>query len=1298
MTKVGVDVGGDENGTGSLGALGRFKGTLTSKWAGRDGRRVFAVLPRQRWLALAVSAALIPAVGGLIAVRSAAAAADDPCNPVVNAIVCENSKPGTPAAQWDIDGAGDDSIQGYGADISVNLGGRIDFKVKSDANAYTVDIYRLGYYGGDGARKITSVTPDIAVSKANVAVTCATDPDTAIYDCGAWGVSASWTVPATEVSGVYIAKLTRTDTGGASQIPFIVRNDASTSDILYQTSDATWQAYNLYGGADFYEGGDNGRAYKISYNRPFATRGANSGRDYLFSTEYPMLKFLERNGYDLSYTTDIDSARRGQLIKNHKVFMTNGHDEYVSAAQRANIESARDAGVHMAFFAGNDMYWHTRWEPSTAGPDTDYRTLVCYKETWSDTDQLDPTAEWGGTWRDPRFSPPSTGGDEPENALVGTMYMSNSTDLPMTVQAAQGKYRLWRNTTVADLTSGMATLAPHTIGYESNEDVDNGFRPAGLIRVATTTGPTPEYLQDFGKDVLPGTTSHSMTLYRAASGALVFSSGTIQWAWGVDTYHDGAVSPADIRMQQATVNLFGDMNVRADTLMSGLVAATPSTDTTAPVVTITSPSATTTVANGAKVTLSGTATDAGGRVAGVEVSTDAGATWHPATGTGSWSYTFYTSGVSAQVVRVRAIDDSVNLGDPATRMFGLTGKNTLFGERVPGSTSTDDPTPLELGVKFVPGTDGFVSAIRFYKGSGNTGTHVGTLWTAGGTRLAYGTFTDESASGWQTLKLTKPVAVTGGTTYVASYYAPVGHYAADAKAFSMTDWNAAPLTAPRSAAAGGNGVFGYGAGFPDRTYGDTNYYVDVQFVSSDNAPPTAVSTTPLDNASGEPTSVHPSVVFTKAIDPSTITFTVHTAGGDAVTGSVAYNATTKTATFTPSAMLTGSTTYAARVTATDTTGTATDDPIEWTFTTDVGTSVKKLFATDAEPAVASGDDASPVEVGLKFVPQTTGKIVGLRYYQGAGNTGSHVGTLWSATGSILQQVTFGPGSGNGWQTASFDNPVAVQAGVTYVISYFAPNGGYAYTSNYFTSAVSNGPLTAPAGDNGVYHYGATGFPTQSYHSANYWVDPLFLPDTTTPPPTTAPTTTPTTSPTTVSPTVTPSATVSPTPTPTATGTPPVAPEGVNVFDATATPANANWNDNDALNVGMKFVPDVDGTVTGVRFYKGPANTGTHIGSLWTGAGAPLASATFEAESASGWQTVRFSTPVPVTAGATYVVSYHMEAGQYAVTANGFQAAGVAAPPLRVPQGGGMYTYGGNGFPGSAINHNFWVDVFFTPAQ
>src|SRR6185436_14763537 len=104
---------------------------------------------------------------------------------------------------------------------------------------------------------------------------------------------------------------------------------------------------------------------------------------YLYSNEYPMIRFLERNGYDVSYTTDVDSDRRGALIRNHKVFLSVGHDEYWSQAQRSNVEAARDAGVNLAFFTGNEVYWRTRWETSVGGTGTPYRTLVCYKETWA---------------------------------------------------------------------------------------------------------------------------------------------------------------------------------------------------------------------------------------------------------------------------------------------------------------------------------------------------------------------------------------------------------------------------------------------------------------------------------------------------------------------------------------------------------------------------------------------------------------------------------------------------------------------------------------------------------------------------------------------------------------------------------------------------------------------------------------------------------------------------------------------------------------------------------------------------
>ena len=126
------------------------------------------------------------------------------------------------------------------------------------------------------------------------------------------------------------------DNGGASHIFFIVRNDASHSDILFQTSDTTWQAYNDYGGNNLYTGSPVGRAYKVSYNRPFHTR-VFEAESWVFNAEYPMVRWLEANGYDVSYFTGVDTERNAALIRNHKVWMSNGHDEYWSAGQRASV-------------------------------------------------------------------------------------------------------------------------------------------------------------------------------------------------------------------------------------------------------------------------------------------------------------------------------------------------------------------------------------------------------------------------------------------------------------------------------------------------------------------------------------------------------------------------------------------------------------------------------------------------------------------------------------------------------------------------------------------------------------------------------------------------------------------------------------------------------------------------------------------------------------------------------------------------------------------------------------------------
>jgi len=343
-------------------------------------------------------------------------------------------------SDWEITGVGDDSIQGFATKMSVNVGQSISFKVDTSA-PYHIDILRLGYYDGDGARKIASNLTPTARNQPS----CLTVQATGLIDCGNWAVSASWTVPSTAVSGVYIAHLVRNDNGLDSQIPFVVRDDSSHSDVVVQTSDATWQAYNNYGGNSLYRctvqcpAGDPQAykaAYAVSYNRPWdGSFAVDGGHSYLWYAEYQMIRFLEENGYNVSYTSQADLDQNPALLQNHKLFVSSGHDEYWSGAERTAVQSARDAGVNLAFFSGNEVFWKTRWTNSSDGSNTPYRTLVSYKETHFDApvDPQDPTT-WTGTWVDPRFSPPADGG-RPSNALTGQLFEVNSGTSDITVPA-----------------------------------------------------------------------------------------------------------------------------------------------------------------------------------------------------------------------------------------------------------------------------------------------------------------------------------------------------------------------------------------------------------------------------------------------------------------------------------------------------------------------------------------------------------------------------------------------------------------------------------------------------------------------------------------------------------------------------------------------------------------------------------------------------------------------------------------------------------------------------------------------
>ncbi|MDA9526881.1 hypothetical protein ACM42_00150 [Bradyrhizobium sp. CCBAU 25338] len=1383
-------------------------------------------------------------------------------------MVLENQKPGNPQSEWDIEGAGSSNIEGFATDISVNRGNRVDFKINTDSSDYRIDIYRLGYYGGMGARKVGTIQ-HTGVQNQPAPMR---DETTGLVDAGNWSVSASWDIPADAVSGVYIAKLVRQDgTAGANHIPFIVRDDSSTSDVVFQTSDTTWQAYNGWGGANFY-GGDGpatgqgaGRAYAVSYNRPIATRGdvgTYAGpQDYLFGAEYSAIYWLEQNGYDVSYMAGVDVDRYGSLLLNHKLYLDVGHDEYWSGQQRANVQAARDAGVNLAFWSGNEMYWRTRWGNSISSDATAYRTLISYKETWSPTASIDPSDEWTGTFRDPRLSPPSVGGGIPENALIGQMFQVDDVgqgDLQsITIPYDDANLRFWRNTSVANLQPGQtATLTKNYLGYEWDEAPDNGFDPAGLVRLSSTTIPVNTYLLDYGNTTGPGVSTHNLTLYRAPSGALVFGAGTVYWSWGLSDNHDLAPTPTDPRVQQAMINLLADMGIQPGTLQPGMIAGTASADATAPTSTI---NALASFSVGTAVTISGTAADAGGGViAGVEVSTDGGLSWQNAIGDETWTYTWSPQVAGTYTIKSRAVDDSINLETPsAGRTVTVTSPSyvSLFpGSATPATVNTTDASAVELGVKFQTSVAGTVSGIRFYKSSQDTGTHTGELWTSTGTLLATATFTNETVSGWQSVTFSSPVPLTVGATYVASYHTNVGYYSSSVNYFTG-DVTSGPLTAPAS----GNGVYTYSnsTAFPTSTFQSTNFWVDVMFnPSTSNTAPVAANDTATVTENTPATITAASLIANDSDpdgDPLAITGVSAATNGTVVLNTQP-NPQNNTITFTPTAGYTGPASFSYTI-SDGRGGTATASAS--LTVAPLGTGPFSLFSASNTPAQTNLNDGSPLEVGMKFTSSVAGQITALKFYRSASDTGPNVLDLWTSTGVRLATATFTNTSVSGWQTVALPSPVSITANTTYVASYHT-TGAYVVTNNYFTTAVTSGPLTAPstttAGGNGVYSYGGTSsagiFPTNTYNASNYWVDVVFTPSggsnqlpvanndsgytttqntaltiaaaallandsdpdggtltvtgvsgavngsvsfnsqtntvtfmpttgyagaasfnyaiadgqggtatatvsltvntTTNQPPvanndsgysTTQDTaltiaasallandTDPNSDPLTVTGvsggvngtvsfnaqtnlvTFTPTAGYTGAAsfgyaisdgrggTATATANLTVTTPIVSLFSSSDTPAVLSDPDTAQVNLGVRFTSSAAGTINGIKYYKGAGDTGTHTGSLWSSTGTLLATATFTNETSSGWQTVFFSNPVSITAGTTYVASYHSN-GHYTSTGNYFTAPHVNGP-LTAPAGGnGVYTYGaGNLFPTSTFGAtNYWVDVVYSPA-
>ncbi len=387
----------------------------------------------------------------------------------------------------------------------------------------------------------------------------------------------------------------------------------------------------------------------------------------------------------------------------------------------------------------------------------------------------------------------------------------------------------------------------------------------------------------------------------------------------------------------------------------------------------------------------------------------------------------------------------------------------------------------------------------------NIGVHVGSLWTASGQLIATGTFTNETASGWQQLNFGTPIAMTAGTTYIASYHTNSGHYSVS-RSYFTSQFNSGSLHVPVN-----GGVFLYGAGgFPTNTYQASNYWVDVVLSAAppiDTSPPTVISFSTASGSSNVALNASATVTFSEALNPATVdasTVFLRDASNVVVPANVTYSSSTNSVTLTPSSSLVNSTTYTIVVKGgtggvTDAAGNALIADASSSFTTvappsgtPTGSPLSSLWNGSTTPPIGDSGDGQAVELGLKFKSSSKGFITGVRFYKSAANTGTHTASLWTSTGKLLATATFTSETASGWQTVNFAAPVAIKARTTYVASYHTNVGHYSVSQSYFASAFASGPLRVPA-NGGVYRYGPGGFPKKTFQANNYWVDVLFSP-------------------------------------------------------------------------------------------------------------------------------------------------------------------------------------------------------------
>ncbi|HUN79482.1 MAG TPA: PKD domain-containing protein [Solirubrobacteraceae bacterium] len=560
--------------------------------------------PRRARPALSILAALLLALATLSLWGSQPALAAVSCpnsNPVVNENNCMGE--GTSENQSAIENYSED-LGGFTPQSGYELGENVPLKIGTDEPSFpgtevNISVYRIGYYNGNGARLIPAAGKNNV--KVNNSFQCnAENTTTGELSCSNWNVT--YTIPGSSlpVSGIYEAVFTDIADGGIENyVVFPVRNGKVSSEILYVLPSSDYEAYNTWGCKSLYYdacGGANTiagdpRAVAVSFDRPQA-EGENQ-MNHFFGPDDMTVAWLEEQGYNVSYTDDVAIAQNPSILLGHKVDLISGHSEYWSAATFKAFKAAREAGVSIMSLSANTAYWQTRYE-------NNFRTLVCYKTIQGSADgnpgatPNDPAATGPNgeirpedattTRRDPGApagdpnAPPGgrIGVNEPENSLFGVMYIGDNDDesfkLSIPAGNPNGEYsasRVWRNTGIS--TTSTTTLSQPIVGWEWDQiPTQPGYlaqEPEGVKRVTLTNVANPEdsFIQDAGRARAstppPGEAPEvSAAEYRAESGALVFATGTMEWAYGFD------VEPV---IDQATYNVLAEM---------GATAATPAED------------------------------------------------------------------------------------------------------------------------------------------------------------------------------------------------------------------------------------------------------------------------------------------------------------------------------------------------------------------------------------------------------------------------------------------------------------------------------------------------------------------------------------------------------------------------------------------------------------------------------------------------------------------------------------------------------------------------------------------------